>query len=100
MKEKIYDSVSKEIIGNEITLIGTAANCKAGPCLEVKNTIIYLRGYDSWNDEYFNNKLLVTGTLVHKKLIPDPVIDKDGAISTGAYGLQWVLEKIVEIKKP
>jgi len=34
----------------------------------------------------------VSGLLKNEKFIPDPIIDENGAISTGAYGDQLVLE--------
>ncbi|MEM1659019.1 MAG: hypothetical protein QXK94_08310 [Candidatus Jordarchaeales archaeon] len=42
--------------------------------------------------------IYVTGLLLVKKIIPDPQINNSGAVSTGAYGDQLVLENISEIK--
>jgi len=51
-----------------------------------------------WDDDVLNKELLITGTFLVKKFIPDPQIDETGAISTGAYGAQFVLENIKEIQ--
>lgn len=95
MKEKVYDSISKNIIGKEISLSGLAFDAKSGAVLKLKNgAIVYLQGLDYWPSELIGKKTSVRGTLQEKKFIPDPVIDEDGAISQGAYGLQYVLENI------
>nr|MDO8080489.1 hypothetical protein [Candidatus Freyarchaeota archaeon] len=98
MKGKVFDSVSKEMMGKEITLLGLVVNCKAGPCLKVKNDIIYVPELEYRASEIMGKKVSVTGTLLEKKLIPDPEIDESGAISTGAYGDQLVLENISKVK--
>ncbi len=99
MKEKAHDSISKDMIGKEITLIGLAVGCKAGPCLKFKNDIVYIRELDYWDSEFIGKQIIITGTLLKKKIIPDPKIDESGAISTGAHGEQLVLENISEIRK-
>jgi hypothetical protein len=85
-------------MGKEITLLGLVVNCKAGPCLKVKNDIIYIPELEYRESELMGKKIYVTGTLREKKLIPDPETDESGAISTGAYGNQLVLENISKVK--
>jgi hypothetical protein len=100
MKAKVYDSISKDLLGKEITILGLAADAKAGACLKLKNdTIVYIQGVYSWNSEFRGKKVYATGTLLKKKIIPDPEIDESGAISQGAYGEQLILENASEIRK-
>ena len=99
MTDKIFYSVSEEIIGKEVTLFGLAADAKAGACLQVKDDVVYIQELASWQPEFIGKNVYVTGTLLEKKVIPDPIIDKDGAISTGAVGDQYILEDIKEIRK-
>lgn len=94
---KKVESISDDIINKEITLSGKVLNCKAGPCIELKDkNIIYVQ---ELSDEFIGGNILITGTLKIKKIIPDPKIDQEGAISAGAYGNQYVLEKIKDIKR-
>ncbi|MBS7251204.1 MAG: hypothetical protein KIH08_11560, partial [Candidatus Freyarchaeota archaeon] len=80
-----------------VTLHGLVVNCKAGPCLKLKNDIVYIPELEN-NEEIMGKTISATGTLLEKKIIPDPQIDESGAISTGAYGSQLVLENISEVK--
>ena len=80
-------------IGQKITILGIAKDAKGGAVLLTSNKEpIYIKGLDSWPTELFDKQLKVTGVLKEEKFIPDPVIDEDGSISTGAYGDQLVLE--------
>ncbi|NHI94864.1 MAG: hypothetical protein EAX96_20415 [Candidatus Lokiarchaeota archaeon] len=95
MKNEVLESVSNELIGKEITLKGEVANCKAGPCLSLKDgSIIYVQ---ELNDELIGKKIKLKATFLRKKIIPDPMIDENGAISTGAHGDQFILENIKDL---
>ncbi|MBS7268688.1 MAG: hypothetical protein KIH10_07645 [Candidatus Freyarchaeota archaeon] len=97
MTGKVFDSISKDMMGRRVTLHGLVVNCKAGPCLKLKNDIVYIPELEN-NEEIMGKTISATGTLLEKKIIPDPQIDESGAISTGAYGSQLVLENISEVK--
>lgn len=98
MNEKKFESVSKETMGKKVTLQGLVVNCKAGPCLKVKNDIVYIPELEDRIQEIMGKNILVSGILLEKKIIPDPEIDETGAISTGAYGNQLVLQNISQLK--
>ena len=92
MKETIHETFSKELLGKQITFKGNVVNCKAGPCLQlIDGTILYVR---ELNDDFVGKEIVVMGLFQRKKIIPDPIVDKTGAISTGAHGDQLVLENI------
>ncbi|MEM2959473.1 MAG: hypothetical protein QXS27_07565 [Candidatus Jordarchaeaceae archaeon] len=97
MTGKVFDSISRDMMGRRVTLHGLVVNCKAGPCLKLKNDIVYIPELED-NEEIMGKTISATGTLLEKKIIPDPQIDESGAISTGAYGNQLVLENISEVK--
>lgn len=99
MTDKIYDAISEKMIEKIITLKGRAVDSKAGACLKIKDEIVFIENISSWDDELYDKELLITGILKLKKIIPDVVIDEDGAISQGASGRQYILEDIKEIKK-
>gem|GEM_PF-3049932 len=99
MAEKFFDSVSKGMVGSRVTLLGLVVNCKSGPCLKLKNDIVYIPELEKYDSEKIMGKtVFVTGILLEKKIIPDPQTDERGAISTGAYGNQLVLENISKVK--
>ena len=87
------DNDIDKMIDQNVTLIGTAKNAKAGAILiTTENSAIYIKGLDYWAPELLNQQLTVSGVLKREKFIPDPVIDKSGGISTGAYGIQLILD--------
>ena len=80
-------------IGQKVTLGGTAKDAKGGAVLlTVEGNVIYIKGLEFWPSEFLDKQISVKGLLKEEKFIPDPVIDEDGAISTGAYGDQLILE--------
>ena len=84
----------EKVIGQKVTLSGTAKDAKAGAVLiTTDETVIYIKELDSWAPELVDQQVSVTGVLKKEKLIPDPEIDKNGGISSGATGTQLVLEK-------
>ncbi|MBS7247344.1 MAG: hypothetical protein QXN15_10925 [Candidatus Jordarchaeales archaeon] len=97
MAEKALDSISEGMFGRRVTLSGLVVNCKSGPCLKLKNGIVYIPELEN-HEELVGKTIYVTGLLLVKKIIPDPQINNSGAVSTGAYGDQLVLENISEIK--
>jgi len=99
MADKIYDAVSEKMIEKLITLKGKAVDSKAGACLKIKDEIVFIENISSWDDELYGKELLIKGILKLKKIIPDVVIEEDGAISQGAPGKQYILENIEDIKK-
>lgn len=83
----------EKTIGQKITILGIAKDAKGGAVLLTSdNGPIYIKGLDSWPMELFDKQIKATGVLKEEKFIPDPVIDENGSISTGAYGDQLVLE--------
>ncbi|MHA1148727.1 MAG: hypothetical protein ACTSR8_10825 [Promethearchaeota archaeon] len=85
----------KNNLGKQVTVVGTAMEAKGGPVvITAENYVIYIRDLACWPDEVENKQISVKGILKEIKMIPDPVIDEDGAISTGAYGNQTVLEDV------
>ncbi|MEM3587425.1 MAG: hypothetical protein QXO71_08910 [Candidatus Jordarchaeaceae archaeon] len=94
----MFDSVSRDMIGREVTMYGLVVNCKAGPCLKVKNDIIYIQELEDMAFKIMGRRVSVTGVLLEEKIIPDPEIRENGTISTGAYGNQLVLKNIKEVR--
>jgi len=74
-------------------ITGSARNAKGGAVVvKSSGSPVYIEHLDSWPDDVLGCEVEVTGTIVSKKYIPDPVVDEDGAISQGAVGDQDVLE--------
>ena len=92
MKEA-FDTISENLIDKEITLVGQAVDCKAAACLKLKDGIVvYIPNLDFWDSEFSGKMVSVTGILRRKKIIPDPIVDENGAISTGAEGEQLIID--------
>ncbi|MBD3228911.1 MAG: hypothetical protein GF329_12050 [Candidatus Lokiarchaeota archaeon] len=93
---KKIESISDDMTNKEMKLSGKVVNCKAGPCIQLKDgNIIYVQGL---RDVYIGKNISIMGILKIKKIIPDPKVNQDGAISAGAHGKQYVLEDIKNIK--
>jgi len=83
----------EKLIGQKVNLNGTAKDAKGGAVLITpEGYVIYIKGLDFWPSELFDKSISVSGLLKNEKFIPDPIIDENGAISTGATGDQLVLE--------
>ncbi len=82
----------KELLDKEVILTGMAKNAKGGAILLINEMPIYLKGLSSWSMVHFGKIIKVKGTLRDEKLIPDPHVDENDAISQGAIGNQIVLE--------
>lgn len=75
------------------TVEGTAQNAKAGAVVVTSdNKVIYIEGLDTWPLADTRKHVIVTGTLVEKKIIPDPMVNSKGEISQGAEGSQTVMK--------
>ncbi|MBN1329466.1 MAG: hypothetical protein JXA54_08330 [Candidatus Heimdallarchaeota archaeon] len=95
MSEKIEKTISKRLLGKKVTFTGIARDSKTCACILLEdNQIIYLPSQSSWEDEYYSKKIIITGRLRKKKMIPDVEVAKDGAISQGAFGRQYILQDI------
>jgi hypothetical protein len=76
-----------------ISVRGIARDAKGGAVVVTSSgSPVYIEHLDSWPDDVTGCEVEAKGKLVAKKLIPDPVVDEDGAISQGAAGDQDVLE--------
>ena len=97
MTEKIYTNIIPEIIDKVIKMKGFAVESKAGSCIKIENDIVFIQSVSSWEEKYLGKEVLVKGLLKKKKIIPDVVVDENGAISQGAAGMQFILEDVEEI---
>jgi len=98
-QNRIKEIINEAIIGNTETFKGIALDAKGYACIKLKDeNIIYIPEISSWNDDFFNKEIIIKGKFLEKKLILDPFVDINGAISQGSYGTQYTLENIEEIK--
>jgi hypothetical protein len=64
-----------------------------GPVVLLEDrTPVYVAGLFEWPDDLNGEDVKATGTLLRTSLAPDPTVDKDGAVSHGAFGDDWVLK--------
>jgi hypothetical protein len=77
-----------------IAIHGRAADAKGGAVLVADDgSTIYIAGLDSWPPELAGRRVVASGRLVQRKMIPDPVVSDAGEHSAGAYGEQTILEQ-------
>ena len=77
----------------EQSIYGIASDAKAGAIILTADQVIYIENLNYWADEFIGKKMIVTGFLEKKKIIPDPSVDANGIISQGANGEQLILMK-------
>ena len=65
-------------------------DAKAGAVLLIDGVPVYIDGQDAWPDGQRGQTLRMSGILVVRKHIADPV-DQHGQIAQGAWGKQYVL---------
>ncbi len=83
------------LLGQHVVLKGMAKNAKGWAVLITEdNKVIYIKGLLEWSDKLLDTEITIKGHLKKIKLIQDPQIDNNGAISQGAYGKQFVLENM------
>ena len=82
-----------DLIDRSTSLIGRAENAKGGAVVILESQeVIYIRSVSSWDDEIVGKQVIIKGIVRLEKYIPDPEVSKDGAISQGAIGSQYVLD--------
>jgi hypothetical protein len=87
-------------IGQKVNLFGIAKDAKGGAVLLTNDgNVIFIKNLEHWSPELLNKQFYISGILKKKKFIPDPVVDKNGAISCGAFGEQLVLENVEYFKE-
>jgi hypothetical protein len=78
--------------GTELEVVGTAENAMEGAVVVTDSGGTYfVEGVTEWDDATLNRRIVVKGTMVRKKLAPDPVVGPDGSVSHGAKGRSKVL---------
>ena len=84
-----------QMIGQEITIAGFAKVAKGGSIIITPdNNVIYIKGLEFWSLDLMNKQVKVRGVLKKEQYIPQATTDKNGGISSGATGKQYVLEMI------
>jgi len=83
----------EKLIGQKVSLSGIAKDAKGGAVIITpEGYVIYVKGLEFWPSDYLDKSISVSGLLKKEKFIPDPIIEENGAVSTGAYGDQLILE--------
>jgi hypothetical protein len=80
-------------VGRYVTLTGTARDAKGGAVLLTKNQEpVYIDDLASWPEKLHGKRVKVSGQLQYRQHLPEAGVDKNGAISQGARGKQYVLD--------
>jgi len=88
------------LLGQQVVLQGIAKNAKGWAVLiTADNKVVYIKGLLEWSEKLLDTEITIKGYLKKIKLIRDPQIDNNGAISQGAYGKQFVLENMEIIEE-
>ena len=75
-----------------VRIEGTAYDAKGGAVLRTDDAVVYIAGKASWPADVVGGRVRATGILSEEKIVPDPEVGADGAVSAGAAGLQKVLK--------
>lgn len=81
-----------QMVGQKVTLDGTARNAHQGAVLVTDDEPVYIDGLESWSGKFSNQRVRVTGKLEQRSIAPTPVTGPGGEVSHGIEGDSYVLE--------
>ncbi len=71
-------------LNSSTTITGTARNARTGAIVMLEDrTPIYVAGLESWDVQLNGIEVAVSGVLNRRSLVPQAVVDDDGAVSHG-----------------
>jgi len=79
-------------VGKRVTFEGLAVDAKQGALIKGEDFAVYVDQLDSWPADILGRKVRATGTLVKRKIAPDPVVNQSGGVSAGAFGEPYLIE--------
>ena len=75
-----------------VTVSGIAHDARMGAIVKTdQGNVYYIGDLSEWPPTLLNKRVEVKGTVTSRKLAPDPVVDKNGAVSAGMYGSSNVI---------
>jgi len=81
------------MISKASVVVGSAMDSKSGAVLLTQDgDIFFIEGLDYWPANVVGKNVSVKGIRARRKVIPDPRVDSQGAVSQGVAGEQNVLE--------
>jgi hypothetical protein len=93
MNDALTDAKLEPLVGQSATIRGVARDARMGAVvLTPDRTPVYVAGLEEWPPDLEGEALEATGTLIRRKLAPDPIVDADGGVSHGVAGTNYVLE--------
>lgn len=93
MSTPIVDSDPWKLVGQQVTLAGTARDAAEGAVVLLKDrTPVYVKGLFSWDDSLDKKKVEVTGTLRLSGGSSEPLVNAKGEHSHGSQGDMLVIE--------
>jgi hypothetical protein len=89
----IVDSDPWKLVGQQVTLKGTARDAAEGAVVMLKDrTPVYVKGLFSWDDALDRKTVHVTGTLRVGGGSSEPLVNAKGEYSEGSEGDMLVIE--------
>ena len=93
MTTQIVDSDPWKLVGQQVTLKGTARDAAEGAVVMLKDrTPVYVKGLYSWDDALDRKTVHVTGTLRVGGGSNEPLVNAKGEHSEGSEGDMLVIE--------
>lgn len=89
----IIDADPWKLVGQQVTLKGTARDAAEGAVVMLKDrTPVYVKGLFSWDDALDRKTIVVTGTLRLGGGSSEPLVNAKGEHSEGSQGDMLVIE--------
>jgi hypothetical protein len=93
MSTQIIDADPWHLVGQQVTLAGTARDAHEGAVVLLSDrTPVYVKGLFSWDDALDRKKIVVTGTLRLSAGSNEPLVNAAGEHSHGSEGDMLVIE--------
>ena len=93
MTTQIIDSDPWKLVGQQVTIAGTARDAAEGAMVLLKDrTPVYVKGLFSWDDALDRKQVEVTGTLRLSGGSSEPLVNAKGEHSHGSQGDMLMIE--------
>jgi hypothetical protein len=82
----------EQLLGQEVTLHGTAMDAHAGGVLELDDgAVVFVADVQYWDDDVAGRRLVLSGVLAREALGPEPEVGADGVPTHGMSGQAYVV---------
>jgi hypothetical protein len=82
----------EQMLGQEVTLQGTARDAHAGGLLVLDDGVmVFVAGVPAWDEDVVDRRLVLSGVLARESFGPEPQVTPEGGYTQGMSGEVYVV---------